>query len=366
MPSHHSSSSHSSSSHSSSSHSSHSSRSFSSSSRSSGSGGSYSRGPSGHSSTSRTSRPLSGGLFGSSGSANVRAGRARTNQPTGYTPTGNTTDRPRYVYGRRHDYIYYPVSWIDSATGKSYEKGYYDENGKRYEDVSFAKDGKYENVLCHCPYCDQDAVMNLSTEDAETKKLQCPSCGAPIEIVSELDTALQGVSGQGAIPEQAPQTENTVKNRHGCLITAVIVLFLVILTSVAGSLYDQTSDVVSTINGQAGAGNAANYNDSDTLYLVRTGIESFRIADEGEAASKALTWDKEADSFRDQDAEYWVWYNTELDPPQWQYWREGISSDFGDYGWMEHDESGWYIEVSDGNWIEVPSKYDLSGLWYFD
>ena len=45
---------------------------------------------------------------------------------------------------------------------------------------------------------------------------------------------------------------------------------------------------------------------------------------------------------------------------------EGISSDYGDYGWMEHDSEGWWIEASEGNWIPLPSSYDSSGLWYID
>ena len=66
----------------------------------------------------------------------------------------------------------------------------------------------------------------------------------------------------------------------------------------------------------------------------------------------------------DEDSDCWLWYTTEVDPPVWQYWVEGISSDFGDYGWMEHDEDGWWIEASNGNWIELPDRYDADGLWY--
>ena len=48
--------------------------------------------------------------------------RPRVNQPSGYRPFGGMA--PRYVYGRRHDYIYYPVAWVDNDTGRSYEKLY--------------------------------------------------------------------------------------------------------------------------------------------------------------------------------------------------------------------------------------------------
>ena len=79
---------------------------------------------------------------------------------------------------------------------------------------------------------------------------------------------------------------------------------------------------------------------------------------------KRLVWDSDADSYYDASTECWLWYNTDVEPPIWQYWYEGISSDYGDYGWMEHDSSGWYIEKSQNNWIQLPAQYDTSKLWY--
>ena len=338
-PSHHSSSSHSShsSSHSSSSRSS-SSRSYSSSSssrsyssRSSSSGGS-SRGPSRHSSSSHSSRSYS-----------PPPSRPRVNQPTGYKPTGSS-QRPRHVYGRRHDYVYYPTPWVDSSTGTSYEKGYYDENGNRYDDVAFSKNGVYENVLCHCPYCGQDAVMDLSAKDVGVKQLQCPSCGGPVEIRSMLDDAVRGPSASGGVTRQAAPK----KRGRGCLITTIISVVILAILAVFGS------QLPSDGGGQ------------DTLALVQTGAHSYRVAESGEAADLTLGWDRDSESYYDPGSECWVWYNTDVSPNVWQYWVEGISSDYGDYGWMEHDETGWYIEADQGVWTEVPAWYDTSGLWYFD
>ena len=169
---------------------SHSSSSRSSSSGYSGSRSSYSRGPSSHSKTSKSSKPVS-----PSGASSARRQprpapppppqrRPRVNQPIGFMISGL---RPSYLYGRRHDYVYYPESWVDQSTGTSYEKGYYDENGQYYDSVAFQKDGKYENVVCSCPYCGQNTVLNLTAEDAAAHNLQCPHCGGPMEIQSELD-----------------------------------------------------------------------------------------------------------------------------------------------------------------------------------
>ena len=55
-----------------------------------------------------------------------------------------------------------------------------------------------------------------------------------------------------------------------------------------------------------------------------------------------------------------------MEPAVWQYWYEGISSDFDESGWMEHDADGWYIEAYKGDWIALPTQYDTSGLWYID
>ncbi len=105
--------------------------------------------------------------------------------------------------------------------------------------------------------------------------------------------------------------------------------------------------------------------DGDTVYLARNGQNSFSFSSE-QFADKTLVWDRDADSYYDADSSCWLWCNVDVDPPVWQYWYEGISSDFGDFGWMEHDSDGWFIEASEGNWIAVPGKYDVSGLWYID
>ena len=280
--------------------------------------------------------------------------RPRVNQPTGYKPTGGQA--PYYVYGRSHDYTYYPVSWVDEATGRSFEKGYYDENGRRYEDVSLAQNGRYENVLCHCSYCGQDTVLNLGTDEV-TKSLQCPNCGAPMEIKSQLDERVQGSylsSGTGS----GNASTAPAKRRVGCLIGVVIALVIAFISCIANEVSDVQYTAIPvpvTETGEAA---------EDVLYLRRVGDGAYEICDNAGSADKILTWDYDADSFYDEESESWLWLNTDVTPEIWQYWFEGISSDYGDYGWMEHDEEGWFIEASEGNWIPLPSSYDTDGLWY--
>ena len=81
-----------------------------------------------------------------------------------------------------------------------------------------------------------------------------------------------------------------------------------------------------------------------------------------------VPWNSEYDAYYDKQTDCYFFMNTEVDPPIWQYWFEGISSDYGDYGWMEWDarERRWYIQTGSDNWIVLPEKYDAGKLWHFD
>ncbi len=86
-----------------------------------------------------------------------------------------------------------------------------------------------------------------------------------------------------------------------------------------------------------------------------------------DAIGRTCKWDSEYESYYDKTTDCYFWKNDTIDPPQWQYWYEDISSDYGDYGWMEYDfdEKIWYIEVSDDRWEPLPEKYDTTELWHF-
>ncbi len=112
--------------------------------------------------------------------------------------------------------------------------------------------------------------------------------------------------------------------------------------------------------------NYYDYNQKDVLYLKRAGSNSYYIVESSVQADKTLVWDDNEESFYDSSLDCWLWYNTAVEIPVWQYWYQGISSNYGDYGWMEHDDTGWYIEASYGNWIMLPAQYDTSKLWYID
>ncbi len=272
------------------------------------------------------------------------------------------------MYGRRHDYIYYPFAWTDTSTGTYYEKGYYDENGQRYENVAFEKNGKYENVVCHCPYCGQDSVLTLDAQTVQTNSLQCPHCNGPMELKTQLDEYSNSTYSQSADSQNSYRgvpAETPKKKGH---VGLIVIGILVALGIIGNAVRDEEPREIYDPPQQ---GYVINYSDDsnvslfgEVVSLVKSGEGEYAIAPQGSEGDKVMLWSDYDDSYYDAESDCWIWYNTDMEPAVWQYWYEGISSDFGDYGWMEHDDTGWYIEASNGNWIELPDRYSTEGLWY--
>ena len=355
-------------SHSSSSHRSSSSRSSSSrssSSRSSSSWGSSSSGrsgPSSHSTTSHSSRPASGSSR-QWAAAPVRPPKKPADRMVyGYPRT--TQRRPTRYVGRNHTYLYFPVGWTDTYSGKSYEAGYYDENGSRYENVAFAQqDGSYKNVLCECEYCGTRKVMDVEAGGS----LQCEACGGTMKIVSTVDELVREETvDPGAVPERSAKSRKAMTLVFAILLAAVLItvfsVFSIIRKASSGPGVTQSwgNEDVIPLGG-------TNENYDYTVYLSKTGNGTYSVVNEGDAYDKQLVWNDEFESYYDAESDCYLWYNEEMDPPLWQYWYEGISSDYGDYGWMEYDEAEqqWYIEEKNG-WSALPAQYDASRLWHIE
>lgn len=84
---------------------------------------------------------------------------------------------------------------------------------------------------------------------------------------------------------------------------------------------------------------------------------------------RSVSWDDEYDAYYDPQTDCYFFLNTDVEPEIWQYWFESISSDYGNYGWMEYDyyEEQWYIQTGRNDWTVLPSKYkNNSDLWHFD
>lgn len=284
------------------------------------------------------------------------------NQPTG------SHSRPTYYYGRRHSYAYYPLAWTDADTGAHYESGYYDENGRRYDNVAFEENGRYKGVVCHCPYCGQDAILDLGVGDVAAHSLNCQHCGGPMEIRSELDAIVGRAPENTHVYASEASLTNAFpkkKKRRGWLIA------LLALAALYGiGKYEQlrapepSASPLQQFSSSASGGYASVSH--SFLYLERQSDGVYRVVTDAIRADRLLVYDRDADSYYDEASDCWLWYNTDVSPAVWQYWYEGISSDYGDCGWMEHEETGWYIEASAGNWIPLPERYDRSGLWWIE
>lgn len=512
---------HSSSSHSSFHSSSHSSSSFRSSSSSFRSSSSSSfKSPSSHSSSSRSSsRSSYGGIAskaGGSGGAGRSVGGAvdRQKMPSSHSTTSrqsnpmpsqsytpprtvqhpapapkpeifhapyphNVSHPPRYYYGRRHNYVYYPVSWMDTTSGTFYDSGYYDESGKYYNSVALQTNDKYENVTCKCAYCGAEQILTLDNSVGSTQELKCPNCGAQMEIKSELDELIEKRDEPVQVstlfnPESSPVTASepsydrssydpefkddgnkrawrfaiiavvlgliiyagrylasrpkdptTIQTDPGIQSVEMVESDTVTITdtivyddATPGKTYTIVGTVIDKDSGEAlldpegnpytvykeftpdsrhgtilleisvsrqnlggknlvisetikeGSINSANASGiqivpGQPVYLELQG-DGYHVVNDPVRADRILYWDAAADSWYDRESDCWLWYNTDVEPAVWQYWYEGISSDYGDYGWMEHYSDGWFIEASNGNWVSLPSIYGADGLWYIE
>ena len=310
-PSHHSHSSHSSHSHSHS-HSSHSSHSHSSHS-------SYSSGRS----RSYSSRPV----------------RTRTNQPTGWS-TAKHGNCIRYDF-RDHDYIYYPHSWTDE-NGNVFREGYYDENGIHYTNIAASN----VQTTLTCQFCGTKSIWQWQEGTIPV----CSNCGGQIKI-DKIDAAVNNVSG--------------IRSSKKPLMTAL----LIGLGIYVGIPLTFTLFYVVIILFSAFFKLLPIHKNSSTDQTTRTAVvETQKMPSSVYVKEINRTCYLDGEDYYDEKTQCWFWYNTDVVPGQWQYWYEGISSDYGDYGWMEYDDDKgiWYIEFSDGKWKKLPDKYDTTDLWHFE
>ena len=243
----------------------------------------------------------------------------------------------------RHDYVYYPSSWYDSSTGRNYESGYYDELGNHYDHVVIKKDNQYE-TRASCDYCGTEIKLNW-TEGALPS---CPNCGALLKEITDNAIVEEEIKD---VPQYATNASYSGRRRSPVGIILIIVMFMTIgpiflagiFSSLRNNLYNDYAKTSSyTVNEEE---------EVDSIYVEEIGRD--------------CEWNSEYESYYDKKSDCYFWYKE--DTNEWQYWYEGISSDYGDYGWMEYDygDGNWYIETSSGNWEILPDKYDTSKLWHF-
>ena len=249
--------------------------------------------------------------------------------------------------------MYIPESFIGSD-GVQYKKGYYDENNDYSETLRNTAD-KPGTITCHCPYCDRTVVYNLLKFDKAD--MTCPSCGGQMEPEA-FEDEIREVSGAEAINEG----EVSKTASHAVAASAVIILATAICIFSAYMFISITQESL----GNSYQITEVLENRHDPVYLNKENGSGYSVVQDSGNYSYVLEYIPAEDSYYCQELNQWFWYNEEVYPAIWQYWHEDISSDFGDYGWMEHDNEGWWIETSDGNWEKVPERYDTSGLIWIE
>ncbi len=306
---------------------------------------SHSRSYSSHSSSSRShsSGSFSGYSNYSRRTASPPPARPRSNQPVGYSGTV----APALFRTRTHDYYYYPRGWADESTGTYYSAGYYDETGKHYDHVAVKNGSNYETIMS-CDYCGTQIKLKW-TEGAIPS---CPNCGALLQEVatnSVFDEKIQDQVVSSSMPSGA-----------GSRILKGVLLAL------AGALLMPVILTVCVIIALAGNG-------TDTARTTTTASSAYVQQDEDnsiyvDVLGRYCDWDDEFECYYDEETDCYFVFEDEADPPEWHYWYEGISSDYGDYGWMayDYDEHLWYIETSNGNWEVLPGSYDANSLWHME
>ncbi len=311
---------HSSSHHSSSSHSSHSSSHHSSSSHSSS--------RSSHSSSHHSS------YSGSSSASRISytsVHRNRTSQPYGWNASKHGA--VSHFYCKDHDYDYYSKGWT-APDGKHFEEGYYDENGRHYGNVIMAGG----TTMLKCAYCGNRMAYKWKEGDLPI----CNKCGAQFEIditdkEKETDKSVLG----SILRALFPNTSLALKLFIGVILFSSVFPFIIFL--IGGYMAFRDGDASGVSRYEAAAV-------QNSIYVEEIGRTCYL----------------DGKDWYDAQTQCWFYYNADVSPYQWQYWYEGISSDYGDYGWMEYDmnEDVWYIETEDGKWVHLPTGYDTSQLWH--
>ena len=205
-------------------------------------------------------------------------------------------------------------------------------------------------------------VLNLDAATDTFTDLTCPNCTAPLTIRSELDRYTSDDASTSSYSYSDPEPRKKKKRIWPWVLAVLFFLGLI------GEKYEEkpayTPQQNSGVQQIEVIGNSPADFGSE-IRLVKTDGNGYAYSS-SDRADKTLVWDSDADSYYDGSSECWLWYNTDVTPSLWQYWYEGISSDYGDFGWMEHDSEGWYIEASEGNWIDLPGRYDTSDLWWIE
>ena len=191
-----------------------------------------------------------------------------------------------------------------------------------------------------CKYCDTTSTFTLNGDES----LVCPVCGAPIPQ-SEIENMSVPVESMYEMYDAGRQASGRASRSAGRVFAKLMIIPIIFF-----ALYI----FLRPYFGETGSGGDTSKSlNGDSIYVP--------------ALSRTVYWNSQYDSFYDQPTDCYFYYNEDVDPADWQYYFEGVSSDYEDCGWMEWDSAKekWYISPNGDDWEELPSKYDTTKLWHF-
>jgi hypothetical protein len=147
-----------------------------------------------------------------------------------------------------------------------------------------------------------------------------------------------------------------------CILTVFPFIFIVVSLTVV--IYEGVSEKIDEMEYHEEKRESNEDLYGKYLYLDEIDEHSYRVVSEDEDPEKRLEWDEDFCGYYDDRSDGYVWYD--VNRKKWEFWFNGISSDYKDYGWMVYKPEGWRIQRDYVDWIKLPEKYDRSKLWYIE
>lgn len=224
-------------------------------------------------------------------------------------------------------------------------------------------------VMYECPYCRGKVTAQPSPDGMH--QLTCPNCGgilAESNAIAQPQTAQSFSQPQGnmAAPDTGYSAEQPAarRKRSSPLVKVLFLVFMICI--IAAAVRIANSRMYEAAHRTDHNENA--YNDVNNDYNAPDSKES-KDGIYVNALGRTVPWDSENEWYYDEDTDCYFFQNNDMDPPVWQYWFEGVSSNYGgDYGWMEWDynENRWYVQQSENSWVPLPENEYTDRLWHME
>ena len=201
---------------------------------------------------------------------------------------------------------------------------------------------------------------SYSSRPTETY-IDCEYCGCTNVIKSDGDRSCKhcGASLNDAIVKNSIDTSSPAGNAvaHSVLTTLKILVLGVLLVVVFGFIFGTVSKMHD--NNVFDLNTTNNYETYDTPSSKHQPVYVSVL-------ERSVPWNDEYETYYDENTDCYFFKNYDLEPPIWQYWFEGISTPYDEYGWMEYDfdENCWYIQTNAETWEKYTGP--ANNLWHMN